>query len=148
MIVLHLITSQNGWCMMISLDDDPARTSRFLTIDLALLRFLPVSCLLYTEWLISDFWTADSSMLTSTPTASYSPFPLLYDNDSLMTQDSLYLWSSPLIVFVDSHVYKRPTSRLENSKRVLFCINTSRRRTCLSLILWIPILGEYPTLNP
>ena len=49
------------------------------------------SCLLYDMWLILDFWTADSSMLTITPNASRLPFPFLYSNDSLMTQISLYL---------------------------------------------------------
>ena len=51
------------------------------------------------------------------------------------------LWSC----FLDLHVYKRPTVRHRNSKQVLFCTNTSRRRTCLSFILWTTILGEYPT---
>ena len=30
-------------------------------------------------------------------------------------------------MFGDSHVYKRPTLRLRNSKQVLFCTNTSRK---------------------
>ena len=33
------------------------------------------------------------------------------------------------------YVYKRPTSRLRNSKQVLFCTNTSRRRTSPALLL-------------
>ena len=38
-------------------------------------------------------------------------------------------------MFDDPHVYKRPISRLRNSKRVLFCTNTSRRQTCPFLYL-------------
>jgi hypothetical protein len=33
------------------------------------------------------------------------------------------------------HVYKRSSSRPRNSKRVLFCTNTSRRRTCPSFLV-------------
>ena len=40
-----------------------------------------------------------------------------------------------MIMFGDPHVYKRSILRLRNSKRVLFCTNTSRRRTCTSLLL-------------
>ena len=53
-----------------------------------------------------------------------------------------------LAMFVDPHVYKRLIVHHRNSKRVLFCTNTSRRRTCPFLILCIPILGEYPISNP
>ena len=43
------------------------------------------------------------------------------------------------------YVYKRPSSRPRNSKRVLFCTNTSRRRTCLFSSTCSPrSKGEYP----
>ena len=63
--------------------------------------------------------------------------PLLLDGRCLLCMNTysamtcpLYLYLVSLAVFLDLHVYKRPTVRHRNSKRVLFCTNTSRRRTC------------------
>jgi hypothetical protein len=67
--------------------------------------------------------------------ASRWPSPFMYNhllhNDVSLCTCSLCLW----LCCLDHHVYKRPTGRLRNSKRVLFCTNTSRRRTCPFLIL-------------
>ena len=58
---------------------------------------------------------------------------------------SLYLYCASLSMFTIAHVYKCSKLRLRNSKRVLFCTNTSRRQTCPFLILWTPILRKYLT---
>ena len=76
---------------MTSEEADPSGKYRSGEARQTLLRFPILSCLLYDKRLIPDFRTADSFMLTVTPSASRSPSPFLYDNDSLMTQVSLYL---------------------------------------------------------
>ena len=82
-----------------------------------------------------DSRTDDSIMLTFTPRLlddrrlSGTPY-LLSSDAALCTCTHLCR-----LCLATPHVYKRSTSRLRNSKRVLFCTNTSRRRTCIFLIL-------------
>ena len=105
----------------------------------------PFLLLRYDTWLILDVRAVDSYMLTIYSNASWRPSPFLYDyllsTDASLCTCILCLWPCCL----DLYVYKRPTGRLRNSKRVLFCTNTSCRWTCPFLILWTPILGNYPT---
>ena len=115
---------------------------------LLLLRFLFSSPLRYNTWLIPDSRTDDSFMLTSSPILLDGRRLSCTDTYSAMTcllcTCTIFLW----LCFSTPHVYKRPTAHCRNSKQVLFCTNTSCRRTCPFLILWNPILGEYPTSNP
>ena len=86
-------------------------------------------------------------MLTSTP--------MLLDGRCLFVYEyllsggvfSLRLCRLSLVVFVRTHVYKRPTLRQRDSKRVLFCTNTSRRRTCPDPHLVNPASRELPYLE-
>ena len=64
--------------------------------------------------------------------------PILLDRRRLFLYEYLLSYDASLVVLVcyvlvmfgRPRVYKCPTPRLRNSKRVLFCTNTSRRRTC------------------
>ena len=101
----------------------------------------------YPMWLILDPRTVDSYMLTFS-LLLLDGHHLLYTNaDSVVTSSLCTCSSSLWSCFPSPHVYKRPTMHHRNSKRVLFCTNTSRRWTCPFLILWTMILGEYPIPN-
>ena len=64
--------------------------------------------------------------------------PLLLDGHRLLCTSTYSAMTCTLCTcdpslcrcLVSPHVYKRSTLRRRNSKRVLFCTNTSRRRTC------------------
>ena len=81
--------------------------------------------------------------------------PLLRDFLMAVTFLRLYTYSAMTRLFVLVpvyvgyvwrlfHVYKRPILRLRNSKRVLLCTNTSRRRTCPNPHLVNPDPRELP----
>ena len=106
--------------------------------------FLALTLRYMTHTRLSDCWLP---VLIPYSDTSWWPSPFMYtrllSTDASLCTCILWLWSCCL----DLHVYKRPTGRLRDSKRVLFCTNTSRRRTCPILILWTPILGNYPISN-
>ena len=93
---------------------------------------------------LSDWWLLYAYLL-SVP--SWWPSPFMYKYLLSYDELPLYLYRISLTVFSSPHVYKHPAVRPRNSKQVLFCTNTSRRRTCLFLYLCTTILGEYPIPN-
>ena len=116
------------------------------TQSLPLLRFLfPCSLTIWcvTHIGLSDWWLCYAYPFTP---LLLDGCHLLYTNTySAMTR--LFVLVSHLfgrVVHLSCIQYKRLVMRYENSKRVLFYTNTSRRWTCLFLYLCTTILGQIP----
>ena len=88
--------------------------------------------------------TSDSCRTFGLLTPLCLPFaPILLDGRHLLCTITYSAMTRLLCTCIDPlcrcltplPVYKRSTLRLRNSKRVLFCTNTSRRRTCPSFLV-------------
>ena len=107
--------------------------------------FLPSSRLLYDEWLISDFRTADSFMLTLYSIASWWPSPFLYkyllsDDASLcICTSSLWLYLS-FLMYISTLLCASGTPSEFSSVPILVA-----DKLVPFLYLCTTILGEYPT---